>query len=124
MNYFTKCTVIAALPSFDTDAVADVMLFSNILRFGCSSKFLTNNEKNFVSEAMKVICHRLGIKKREKSIKHLQLDGLVERMNRTVKSSLSIYCQEDPRTWDIYKSTFRHFRNQYKQATLHRLFAL
>lgn len=68
MDYFTKWTVTAALPSLDTDAVANVMIFSIILIFCCPAKFITDNGKIFVSEAMKVICLRLGIKKRKTSV--------------------------------------------------------
>lgn len=117
MDYFTKWTVTAALPSFDTDAVANVMICSIILVFDCPSKFITDNGKNFVSEAMKVICQRMGINKRETSVEHPQSDGLVERMNRTMKSALSIYCQEDPATWDDYLPFVTFGINTSKQVS-------
>ncbi|KAG1127688.1 hypothetical protein G6F38_013668 [Rhizopus arrhizus] len=102
MDYFTKWMVTAALPSFDTNSVANVLLYSVVLTFGTPAKWITDNGRNFISEAMYVVCNRLGIKKTVTSVEHPQSDGMVERMNRTIKTALATYVEEIPDQWDIY----------------------
>lgn len=102
MDYFTKWTVTAALESFATKSVADVLIFSVILIFGKPNQWITDNGKKFISQAMKVVCERMGIKKLDTSMEHPQSDGLIERMNRTIKSALSLYCENNPQAWDLY----------------------
>lgn len=63
---------------------------------------LTDNGTNFVSEAMKMVCTRLGIKKIQTSVEHPQADGLIERMNRTLKAALSMYCENQPEAGETY----------------------
>ncbi|OBZ81348.1 hypothetical protein A0J61_10603 [Choanephora cucurbitarum] len=102
MDYMTKWVVTTALPSCETSAIANVMLYSKVLTFGAPKRFITDNGKNFISEAMMVVCKRLGIKKVNTSVEHPQSDGMVERMNRTIKAALSIYCEKKPEQWDAY----------------------
>lgn len=117
MDYLTKWVVTAALPSLDADSVANVLLYSVILVFGHVSKFLTDNGTNFIAEALQMICKRLGIKKIQTSVEHPQTDGLVERMNRTIKSALAIYCEENSTDWDIYLPFVTFAINTSKQAS-------
>lgn len=102
MVYFTKWIVTAALTSFDTNTIADVFIYSVILIFGKPKVWITDNGTNFVSEALKVVCQRLGIAKIQTSVEHPQSDGLIERMIRTLKASLSLYCQDKPQAWVSY----------------------
>jgi hypothetical protein len=117
MEYLTKWVVTAALPTFDTNSIANVLLYSIILVHGNVSKFLTDNGTNFIGEAMQLICKRLGIKKIQTSVEHPQTDGLVERMNRTIKSALAIYCEKNPQDWDRYLPFVTFAINTSKQAS-------
>ncbi|KAG1060573.1 hypothetical protein G6F65_015066 [Rhizopus arrhizus] len=85
MEYLTKWVITVPLPQFDTNAIVNVLIYAIILVNGTPQKFITDNGTNFISEAMKLVCQRLGINKVESSVEHPQTDGLVERMNRTVK---------------------------------------
>ena len=87
MEYLSKWVVTAALPSFDTDHVVPILLFEEVLKLGVSAKLITDNGSNYVSEAMVQICRRLGIQRSLISVEHPQTDGLVERINRTIKTS-------------------------------------
>lgn len=46
-----------------------------------------------------MVCSRLGISRSLTSVEHPQWDGLVERMNRTLKTSLSIVVGNDLKSW-------------------------
>lgn len=115
MEYLSKWVVAAALPSFDANSVANILLYSVILVHGHVERFLTDNGKNFIAEAIIVICQRLGIKKVNTSVEHPRSDGLVERINRTMKKALSIYCEKDPKNWDMYLPYLTFAINTSKQ---------
>ncbi|KAG0756043.1 hypothetical protein G6F18_011447 [Rhizopus arrhizus] len=117
MDYLTKWVVAAAIPTYDTNTVANVLLYSIVLVYGTPRKWITDNGKNFISEAMKTVCSRLGIKKVETSVEHPQSDGLVERMNRTVKTALATYVETMPDQWDNYLPFVTFAINTSKQAS-------
>lgn len=93
MEYLTRWVVTAAIPTFDTNTVANVLLYSIVLIFGTPKKWIADNGKNFISSAMYLVSERLGIKKVETSVEHPESDGLVERMNRSLKTSLANYVE-------------------------------
>ncbi|SAL97625.1 hypothetical protein [Absidia glauca] len=103
MEYLSKWVIAVALPGCTTDIVAQVLMFEVVLKMGVPNRLITDNGSNYVSEAMKMICTRLGIKRSLTSVEHPQSDGLVERINRTLKISLAAFTgiQEKDR-WDDY----------------------
>ncbi|KAG1394361.1 hypothetical protein G6F60_010905 [Rhizopus arrhizus] len=117
MEYLTKWVITVPLPQFDTNAIVNVLIYAIILVNGTPQKFITDNGTNFISEAMKLVCQRLGINKVESSVEHPQTDGLVERMNRTVKESLAIYVEKTPELWDEYLPFVTFAINTTKQAS-------
>lgn len=97
------------------------MIHSIILQFGCPKKFKTDNGSNFIigGETIKVICKRwLNICKIETSMEAPSIDGLVERMNRSVKASLSIYCKNNSETWDLFLPFITFAINTSKLASM------
>lgn len=80
-------------------------------------RIISDNGTNFISEAMKTVCTRLGIKRSMTSVEHPQTDGLVERMNRTLKVSLATMLHKDPTTWDEYIQFVTFAYNTAKKAT-------
>lgn len=117
MEYLTRWVVAVVLPQFDRNMVANVFLYSVVLQFGRPEKFLTDNGSNFISEAMKTLCARLGIKKIETSVEHPQSDGLVERMNKTIKTALQVYVENQEDVWDDYLPFVVFAINSTKQAS-------
>src|SRR6478735_479132 len=117
MEYLTKWVITVPLPQFDTNAIVNVLIYSIILVHGTPQKFITDNGTNFISEAMKLVCQRLGINKVESSVEHPQKDGMVERMNRTVKESLAIYVEKTSELWDEYLPFVTFAINTTKQAS-------
>ena len=100
MEYLSRWAITAALPSFDSDHVSQVLLFEVVLKHGAPRRLITDNGTNFVSEAMKLVCKRLGISRSLTSVEHPQTDGLVERFNRTIKIGLATYIESEPKRWD------------------------
>ncbi|KAG0930503.1 hypothetical protein G6F57_011821 [Rhizopus arrhizus] len=118
VEYLSKWAITVALPSFSTDHVAQVLLYDVVLKFGVPSRLITDNGSNFVSEAMAMVCSRLGIKRALTSVEHPQTDGLVERMNRTIKISLAAYVGKDNKLdWDTYLPFVTFAYNTATQAS-------
>lgn len=117
MEYLTKWAITAVLPSFDSDHVAQVLLFEFVLRFGIIRRLITDNGSNFVSDARNIVCSRLDIKRSLRSVEHPNTDGLVERFNRTLKDGSATYVHDDPLTWDEYLPFVTYAYNTAKHAS-------
>lgn len=101
-EYLTKWTVTIALPSYDTNHIAQALLYEVVLKFGVPLKLITDNAASLISEAMTQLCARLGIKRSLTSVEHPQTDGVVERLNRTLKISLAAAVSTEPTQWNSY----------------------
>ncbi|CEP09032.1 hypothetical protein, partial, partial [Parasitella parasitica] len=117
MEYLTKWVVAVPLKSFETSSIAQVLLYEVILKFGLPARLISDNGTNYISEAMNMICSRLGISRALTSVEHPQSDGLVERMNRTLKTSLSIVVGSDVRTWSKHLPFVVFAYNTARQAS-------
>ena len=93
-DYLTRW--VEAYPLFDIKAntVAKVFVEGIICRFGSPSQLLSDRATNFLSQVMLEVCKILQTKKINTSAFHPQMDGLVERFNKTLATSLSIYMQQ------------------------------
>jgi transposase InsO family protein len=49
---------------------------------------------------MKLMARQLRMRHSTTSVEHPQTDGLVERLNKTIKTVLAAYVEVDPTTWD------------------------
>lgn len=117
MEYLTKWVITAELSSFTTTELANILLYRIVLVYGMPAKLITDNGSSYVSEAMNIICDRLGIARSVTSVEHPQTDGLVERMNQTLKTALAPYAYEYPRRWDQFLPFVTFGINTSKQAS-------
>lgn len=56
---------------------------------------------NFISGVLKGVCETLKVKQLHTSVYHLQIDGLIELFNCTLKGMNRTYIQGDPRKWEL-----------------------
>ena len=71
--------------------------------FGCSECLLSDRGTNLLANVMQDVCKLMGITKKLNTIAyHLQCDGLVERMNRTLKAILQKHTANFGNQWDTY----------------------
>lgn len=117
MEYLSKWAVTCALKSFDNSNIAQVLLYKVVLKLGLPTRIISDNGTNYVSEAMRLVCRRLGISRSLTSVEHPQTDGLVERLNRTVKTSLATVVGEYPNTWCEYLPFITFAYNTAQQAS-------
>src|SRR5205814_5054975 len=62
---------------------------------------LSDNGKNFISKTVRILCEKFLIKHIFSSTYYPQMNGMVERLNRTLCSSLAKVKEKDE-DWDIY----------------------
>ena len=99
MEYLSKWVVTVPLKTMDTHSTVQVLLYEVVLKYGMPSRIISDNGSNYISEAMNMVCKRLGIARSLTSVEHPQSDGLVERINRTLKTSLAIVVGNNARSW-------------------------
>ena len=99
-DYFTKWMEAIALPDQDTETVAKAVVEEFICRYGTPRQLHTDRGTCFESNLFRSICKLLNIEKTKTTARHPRSDGMVERFNRTLASMLTMYCEEDQKSWD------------------------
>ncbi|CAK1595247.1 unnamed protein product [Parnassius mnemosyne] len=79
-----------AIPTDDTSAesVAKIIYENWITRFGPPKTITTDQGRNFESNLFLKLLQTMGIQKTRTTTCHPQLNGIVERWNRTLKTAL------------------------------------
>ena len=67
---------------------------------GIPKDILTDQGTLFMSRTLWELYGLLGIKAIQTSVYHPQTDGLVERLNKTLKSMIRKFVREDGSNWD------------------------
>lgn len=96
VDYTTRFPEAISLKNVTAPKVAE-QLIKWVSRLGIPQGILTDQGKTFMSGVPKGVCKILKIKDLRTSVYHLQMDGLVERFNRTLKGMLQPCIQEDSR---------------------------
>ncbi len=99
VDYATRYPEAVALRNISTKSVAEA-LFSMISRVGIPKEILTDQGTAFMSRTIHELYELLGIKSVRTSVYHPQMDGLVERFNRTLKTMIRKFVHEDAKNWD------------------------
>jgi len=71
-------------------------------RVGIPEEILTDQGTNFMSSLLEELYHLLQIRRIRTTPYHLQMDGLVERFNSTLKSMLRKFVADSQNDWDTY----------------------
>ncbi|XP_061833118.2 uncharacterized protein [Nerophis lumbriciformis] len=98
VDYATRYPEAVPLRSISAKSVAQA-LFQVMSRVGIPKEILTDQDTSFMSHTIKELCGLLGIKSIRTSVYHPQTDGLVERLNRTLKSVIRKFVHEDKPNW-------------------------
>jgi transposase InsO family protein len=83
-----------------SEAITSALLYEDIFKFGAPRRLITENGSNLTSLVMKLMARQLRMRHSTTSVEHPQTDGLVERLNRTIKSVMAAYVEVNPTTWD------------------------
>lgn len=75
----------------EAETVAEILFKGWIKRYGCPGSIHSDQGKQFESKLFQEMCRLFEIDKTRTSPYHPQSDGMVDRMNRTIKDILSKY---------------------------------
>ena len=117
-DFLTKWPLIFPVP--DQKSLRLVRLFVEELvpMFGVPEALLSDRGTNLLSYLMKDICQLLGTKKLNTTSYHPQCDGMVERLNRTLKAMLRKQAAAHGNQWDKFlPGVLWAYRNTPHEAT-------
>lgn len=102
MDYFTRFVNLYPLKDQRATTVAQCIFEDYIKQHGVPEIIHTDQGRQFESDLIKHLCSQLGIEKTRTSLYHAQCDGMVERLNQTLKDQLAKYICERGGEWDRY----------------------
>ena len=101
-DHFTRWPIAVAIPDKKATTVARVLYEHLITEHGAPRKILTDQGKEFVNEAVGLMCKKWGIKKVETGGYNPQANGACERFHRWLNSAMTqLYDRKSP-DWDEY----------------------
>ena len=100
VDYFTRWPEAFPLSNISAPTVASVFSSNWIARYGAPEQLHTDQGPQFESALMASLCDLFNIRKTRTTPYHPQSDGLVERMNHTLKAALRTYATDTP-DWDL-----------------------
>ncbi|KII68883.1 Pol polyprotein [Thelohanellus kitauei] len=118
-DYFSKFAVTIPLEGITADEVSLKFIDEFALKFGIPLTVHTDMGTQFTSELFKCITKKLGICKTNTTPYHPQSDGMVERLNRTLKCSISKLVKENDE-WDkvLQIATFSYNVSKHESTGL------
>lgn len=111
---------VEAVPSktLGADTVIKFLTREVIPRFGIPSEISSDNGSAFVQKVVKGILQKLQIKQRLGSVYHPQSQGMVERINATLKAKLRKICATTKLNWvDALPLALMSYRMQMHKST-------
>lgn len=118
MEYWTRWAIAVVSHITDGETLATVLLYEVVFKYGTSRRLITDNGSNLTSDVMKALAKALELRHSTTSVEHPQSDGLVERMNRTLKRALAAYVERDLSSWDDKLPLVMFAYNTAQQASI------
>ena len=121
-DYFSKWTEAFPIKDKCAATVADVLVDKIILRFGMPLVIHSDQGREFENGLMKSLCNLLRCVKTRTAPYHPELDGMVDRFNRTCLMMLSMFVNDQ---WDNWQrlATIRHARLSHERSRIYRVLA-
>ena len=100
-DFMTKWPLV--FPAPDQRAIRLVRLITEELlpQFGVPEAILSDQGTNLLAHVMEDVCKLLGITRLNTTLYHPQSDGMVERLNRSLKSMLRKHVAKFGGQWDL-----------------------
>ena len=98
IDYFSKWSEIKATKDRKAPTIAQ-FLYEVICRHGCFEIQINNQGREFVDEVSTELHRLTGVEQRITGSYHPQSNGLVERQNRTIKTSLVKVLEDNVNMW-------------------------
>ena len=117
-DFLTKWPRISAAPDQKAHRIA-LLLAEEVVPFcGVPEALLSDRGTNLLSNLVQDVCQLLGIKTLHTTSYHPQCDGMVERLNRTLKTILRKHAAQFGVQWDTYLGgVLWAYRNTIHEST-------
>jgi transposase InsO family protein len=102
VDYLTRWCEVSALRAAKAEDVARFFLDRVVAVHGCPKRILSDNASNFAGEVAHHMFQTLGVSISHSTPYHPETNGLVERLNRMMKTMLAMYISQHQRDWDTY----------------------
>ena len=114
IDRFSRFFQAIPLVGITAEECVDAFIRNWVSFFGCPSDIYTDRGRQFTSSLWLDMCRHLGAQFHQSTAYHPQAQGLVERLNRTLKTSLK--CHENASAWfDQLPWTVLALRNTPKE---------
>ena len=100
-DYLTKWTESYPMGNMEAATVAKLLVEQLFSRFGIPDQIHSDQGRQFESKLFAEMCELLHIDKTKKTPYHPQLDGMVERFNKTLCSMIRAHINENHSNWDL-----------------------
>ena len=104
MDYLTKWLKVFPARNQNSLTIARLLVENIIPRYGIPMELLSDRGAAFLSKLMADVYKLLGLKKVNTTAYHPQMDGSVERFNRTLTDMLSKKVLRSGKDWDVQLS--------------------
>jgi len=98
-DYLTKWPEVYAVPDRKADTVVKCLM-DFIWKHGTPNRIIHDRAAEFLSEVLQETARLVGVTQLPTSEGHPQMDGLVERLNRTLKQMLTKLVSKGGSDWD------------------------
>jgi len=102
VEYLTKWVEAYAVEDQTSETLARLLVDCVVCRHGVPGQLLSDRGPNLLSNVLLDVCRLLGVKKVNTTSYHPQTDGLVERMNQTIRSMLAKHAHTFGPDWDLH----------------------
>ncbi len=101
-DHFTKFPKAFAVADQKAETIAKLLFEGIICRYGAPCTLLSDRGTNFLSNIVQELCRLMHIRKVTSTAYSPQMQGLVERLNRSLQDLLAKLVEEDQHSWDDY----------------------
>ena len=102
IDHFMKYREAVPCITASAEETCDHLINTWIARHGCPMIFESDNGTAFAGELTRELMRRSQVDQAHSTAYHPQMNGLVERQNRTLVSMLRVYCSRYMTDWDGY----------------------
>ena len=116
IDYATRYPEAIPLRSTTSKVLARELL-QVFTRLGFPKEVLTDQGTNFMGQTLKELWGLLGVKPLHTAVYHPQINGLVERFNKTLKGMLRKLVMEKPKRWHLLVAPLMFAVREVPQAS-------
>ena len=117
-DYATRFTITKALVEATTVEIIDFIVHDIVCKYGAPRRLLTDNATTFTSHSMQSVLDYFNTEHSFTAPYRPQVNGLVERTNRTLLDSISLYCSANQTNWSKVLPFIEFCHNSAKSKSL------